>query len=835
MRDLFCSLLRFQGIPPEEAPLSSYTKIMAATVKLLALVGFLLGTVSIFNLLYSEFVSNEKLAVTLASISMLVVALAAARIAGDRVAALSVRWLAKIDAWIDLCSTEIGEWSDSAPISVLRFSVIATAALTLFLELVLIRWESGIFAIFALYKNFTLLSCFCGLGIGYAKARDKQLTLSASLPMIVLLLLVFGLLRYGLGALGNSYFQVVPVREEASVFAAFDPNANLAAYFVHSLPVWFLLAVTFVLNTLVLLPVGQFCGRLMQRMQPLASYGYNLLGSIAGVGLLFALSWAWVGPIIWFGLSSAGLAFFQLVSRSARKVALGSAIGCVLLAAWPVSPLVQTIYSPYQVVEKATQPNGLMTLLISGSYFQKVFDLSLANSNRETDGALQKIIGYYELPFKTAKSVGQVAIVGAGSGNDVASALRNNAGHVDAVEIDPAIRDLGQENHPEHPYQDARVRSIVNDARNFFRTTSTSYDAIVYGVLDSHIVVSHGANMRVDSYVYTREGLQDAFDHLKNGGLMSVSFALPNALMGEKVFRLLKSLPDAGQPVAVLTGYDSNNTTTFMVSKNSTVQLPWEFMNRHQLTDVTRDYTAISAKALDLPTDDWPFFYLEKKMYPETYLMLLALVLGIAFVLVRDLLPSQTLQPPMFPFFFLGGGFMLIETKAITELGLLFGNTWQVVGITIISVLVMAYLANVFASRMTHQVVTLSFLGLFAILLVGYTVAIHGSIPASSLPERALLVAILVGPLFFSGLVFSTLLKGTENVSGAMAYNLMGAMLGGALEYNSMRFGFSSLYLIALGLYGLAWITMLPITKRVLSLRRVEHLTSRREPRSVSS
>ena len=81
-------------------------------------------------------------------------------------------------------------------------------------------------------------------------------------------------------------------------------------------------------------------------------------------------------------------------------------------------------------------------------------------------------------------------------------------------------------------------------------------------------------------------------------------------------------------------------------------------------------------------------------MYPETYLMLLGLVLGIAFFLVRGLLPSQAWQPSMFSFFFLGGGFMLIETKAITELGLLFGNTWQVVGITIASVLVMAYLAN---------------------------------------------------------------------------------------------------------------------------------------------
>jgi len=298
---------------------------------------------------------------------------------------------------------------------------------------------------------------------------------------------------------------------------------------------------------------------------------------------------------------------------------------------------------------------------------------------------------------------------------------------------------------------------------------------------------------------------------------MSVSFALPNTLMGEKVFQILRSLPKAGQPVAILTEYDSGNTTTFMVSKGAPVRLPQEFMSHYQLTNITADYAAMSAQALDLPTDDWPFFYLEKKMYPETYLMLLALVLGIAFLLVRDLLPATTWQPSMFSFFFLGGGFMLVETKAITELGLLLGNTWQVVGITIGCVLVMAYLANVFAARLTRRSLTPAYLGLFAVLLVGYAVARHGSIPASSLPQKILVIAILVGPLFFSGIVFSTLLKNTANISVAMAYNLMGAMLGGALEYNSMRFGFSSLYLIALALYGLAWLTILPIARRSLS------------------
>jgi len=792
---------------------SPYVRIMASTVQLLALAGALLVSLSFFSFLNRVLLAGAISKDLLAPISMIAAGLAAAWLVGRPHLKQAV---SRIDAWMTSCSAEIRDWTDRAPVRAIQLLVIAAAALSLFLELLIIRWEASIFAVFALYKNFTLLSCFCGLGIGYAKADDRQLALPASLPMAALLLGLFLFLRYGTGDMGNTIFQVVPVREEASVFFAFRPETTPLMHVVYSIPVYLLLAVSFVLNVLVLLPVGQFCGHLMQRLQPLPSYGFNLLGSIAGVVLLFALSWAWAGPVLWFSLGAAGLAFFQLRSRSARLFASTSAIACVMLAGWPVTPLTQTIYSPYQLIEKSVQPNGLMGLLISGSYYQKVFDLSLGNANREAAPGLRKIVGYYELPFKTAATLDQVAIVGAGSGNDIAAALRNKAGHVDAVEIDPAIRDLGLENHPEHPYSDPRVRSIINDARNFFRSTQGSYDAIVYGVLDSHVVVSHGANMRVDSFVYTQEGLKDAFDHLKPGGLISVSFALPNHLMGEKVFRILKTLPDAGLPVAVLTGYDNNNTTTFMVRKQAAVRLPEIFMNSHQLEDVTSDYAATTAKGMDLPSDDWPFFYLEKKMFPETYLLLLALVLVTAFLLVRQLLPAQTWQPSLLSFFFLGAGFMLVETKAITELGLLFGNTWQVVGITIVSVLVMAYLANLLAAGLRRQVLPLAFGGLLCVLLLGYGVSLHESIKAASLSEKLLLVTILVGPLLFSGIVFSTLLKGAENISAVMSYNLMGAMLGGVLEYNSMRFGFSSLYLIAVLLYGLAWISASSLSRRPL-------------------
>jgi hypothetical protein len=44
-----------------------------------------------------------------------------------------------------------------------------------------------------------------------------------------------------------------------------------------------------------------------------------------------------------------------------------------------------------------------------------------------------------------------------------------------------------------------------------------------------------------------------------------------------------------------------------------------------------------------------------------------------------------------------------------------------------------------------------------------------------------------------------------------MSMNLMGALIGGVLEYNSMYFGFQFLYLLAIGLYAAALLSTLAV------------------------
>jgi hypothetical protein len=102
-----------------------------------------------------------------------------------------------------------------------------------------------------------------------------------------------------------------------------------------------------------------------------------------------------------------------------------------------------------------------------------------------------------------------------------------------------------------------------------------------------------------------------------------------------------------------------------------------------------------------------------------------------------------------------------------------------------------------------------AYVGLLASLLVGYFVARNHELIAFSSPFASLIAScvLLTIPLFFSGMVFSTLIGKPEvNISTALAYNLMGALFGGLMEYNSMYFGFAFLYLLAIAFYVLAWL-----------------------------
>ncbi len=461
------------------------------------------------------------------------------------------------------------------------------------------------------------------------------------------------------------------------------------------------------------------------------------------------------------------------------------------------------------MLEVGYSPKGTMLIRAAGQYYQRVHDFSVPRS--VDDPELRKVRDYYDLPYRLVGTTpADVAVVGAGAGNDVAAALRAGAARVDAVEIDPAILQIGGANHPEHPYADRRVHAVLADARSFLRTTDHRYDLIVYGLLDSHTLLSQASSVRLDSFVYTVQGFREARARLKPGGRIVLSFSILNDELGRKMQEMLRQAFDGAEPVAISAGYDG--AVTFMQAKEGNLTLTPPAIAGTGF-EVTTRFT--ESAGVDPSTDDWPFFYMPHRVYPVSYLVMLGMVLLVTLALSAGFIGERP-RVSEASFALLGAGFMLVETKAITELGLMFGNTWRVIGIVIAGILVMAFLANAAVQWLRVRRPQAAFVMLLVTLAAGWFVMGTGGLPSTT-AGRVATVAMLTCPMLFSGIVFSTLLaaRPRDAIARVMAANLVGAMCGGLLEYNSMYFGFRFLYLLAMAFYAAGFVLWLASERTV--------------------
>ena len=207
---------------------------------------------------------------------------------------------------------------------------------------------------------------------------------------------------------------------------------------------------------------------------------------------------------------------------------------------------------------------------------------------------------------------------------------------------------------------------------------------------------------------------------------------------------------------------------------------------------------------VDLSTDDWPFLYMPKKVYPLTYLSIV-LVLFLSSVFFINKFFRINKNNFSLCCFFLGAGFMLIETKSITEIAKYYGSTWLVTSLVIITILIMAFIANLMIIKKIKITSKQIYSLLIGSIILGYYLFINNYIYIDKNFLYLIVPIFLSLPLLFSGLAFSKELKKINSISKALSSNILGAMFGGFLEYNSMYFGLSSLYLLACLIYLLAF------------------------------
>ncbi|MBI1982908.1 MAG: methyltransferase domain-containing protein, partial [Acidobacteria bacterium] len=466
-------------------------------------------------------------------------------------------------------------------------------------------------------------------------------------------------------------------------------------------------------------------------------------------------------------------------------------------------PEADTFWSPYYRVRlyRFSPPEGwprpaAYHVDVNHDYHQRIVDLSPAFLARHPEAEPNRsALATYELPYHIVAETGEVLVVGAGTGNDVAAALRHGATRVDAVEIDRVIIELGRRYHPERPYDSPRVTVTVDDARAFFKRTDRKYDLIVFGYLDAHTLISSYSSLRLDNYVYTRESFEEARSLLKKDGTLIVAFNSGTSFVTDRLFAAL-ARAFGTPPRAYYTGYDYAGVV-MIEGRGRDAAPPREFPEISDQLRSRLDATLVT-------TDRWPFLYLAGRTIPAPILSVLALFLCGSFVLLRRTLNLPRLASrENLHFFFLGAGFLLLETRGITELSLLFGSTWIVNAVVIGAFLAMGILANTLVMYRPVARRT-AYVPLFVLIGLGmfFPLTHLDLLPASA---KVLAAGIFVGlPVFFSGLVFSRSFRDVADPAQALGVNLLGCVVGGTLENTVMLAGTPVLGGLAVLLYALS-------------------------------
>ena len=722
--------------------------------------------------------------------------------------------------------------------------------LILFLELACIRWFPAHVLYLTFFTNVVLLASFLGMSVGCLAARNERNYLKST-PLLLVIALAAA---HAIEISSTSFIKFVDVGNQSSpqqvYFGTEYHTQDLSRY---AIPVEALCGFFFIIIACAFIGLGQKLGQALQRWpNRVQAYTVNIVGSLAGIVVFAACSWFELSSLWWFLIVALGLGYFFFISVSERThkvlVLANTLLLVVVVCLAGFKPAQESsgnqaqFWSPYYRID-FNKPD--LSLSVNLIYHQQMV------SRAETFPA-------YALPHLLNRDAGRpayadVLIIGAGSGNDVSRALQWGAQHVDAVEIDPAINRLGRQYHPDRPYSDPRVEIHLDDGRNFLRSTNRKYDLIIYALVDSLVLHSGYSNIRLESFLFTRQAFADVRRHLKPNGNFVVYNYFRQGWVAARMEKTLEEVFGTGNPLVLTLPYrqviDPDQATfgDFTVFfAGGTDELRKAFAARpdyniradqspgpaspNGFQQVSQESVSTEPKSapqwlhfglatvsppkdkLRTPTDDWPFLYLRNPMIP-TLSLRGALIMGglgllLIFLFVRQLKEKARDGTALaVRFFFLGAGFMLIETKAVVTMALLFGGTWIVNSVVFFALLVMILVANTWTMKFNPQRLWPYYTGLLVTLLLNAIVPLDYFLGMSRSLQVTGSCLLVLAPILFAGIIFVNSFKQTRSPDRAFGINIAGAMLGGLAEYSSMLLGFQYLALVAFLFYSLSAIS----------------------------
>ena len=681
--------------------------------------------------------------------------------------------------------------------------------LLLFLELMCIRWLSTEIRIFAYFQNFVLIACFLGFGIGCSLPRLRY-----PIYLSVLLLAVFAIMT-GYLHLFESGSQILGFFHDYHIVQTHSieiPILDSLRHFIVIGLLFFLLVMTFV-------PVGVILGQLLEgHSKPLLAYSINVAGSLVGIWVYTLVCYFDTPPLVWFLISSVLLLFFAWD----QKKNFGLAIIGILLALLFVhqSPEKdQTIWwSPYQkltlsplLLDVDRDGKVLPTVGTTDRQIKYGYNLT-ANQTHiqflEDMNIYPRFYGNYNrysLPYHLAADLEDVLILGAGCGNDVESAIRMNVKHIDAVEIDPLIVEIGKTYHPNKPYiNHPNVNVIVDDARSFLKKTTKKYDLICFSLLDAHTLTSGFTNIRLDDYVYTIESFKEAKDCLKPGGIVSMRFWTEQPFTALRLFKNMAAAFHQEPYVFWLEGmyYISGSQETIQrnIINTTNPELAGIFSDRERALDFLR-----SSPDTPPSQDDWPYLYLRNYQIPMAYVLIITVLLLTSLLILKFVVPGKLAFNSHF--FFLGSGFLLIEVQNISRISLLFGSTWVVNSIIFSIILLMVLLGNLIVGRFKLTNSTPIYYALTFFLVLSFFFSIASVLQFNPILRGLIAGLVVCLPLFTASMIFAISFSQTKNLNTAFGSNMTGTVLGGVCSCLSFVIGIKALLLVGMCFYGITFIT----------------------------
>jgi SAM-dependent methyltransferase len=685
-----------------------------------------------------------------------------------------------------------------APIPALQpapLRLFLTSFTLLFVELILIRWIPALVTYVGFFSNFVLMASFLGIGLGILLGRRASGLAASPFPFLLLAtvtLVTFAQLN-------------IQVRSSGEIFFGLAESHSADTNFV-------VLPLIVVLVTALMAALALPLGGLLRSMPPLKAYAIDIAGSMAGIAAFAGVSLLQTPPGVWFGI----VALLLLLLALGRGPTVWSVVAGLAMVATIAGGFVQRspgteVWSPYYRVDVNRLQNGLEHINVNGIPHQAMVPVNFSGGP------------WYEQVYAwfPGHTFGRVLIVGAGSGTDTAHALAHGATRVDAVEIDPAILAIGKQLNPDRPYSDPRVHTYVNDGRAFLRTSTARYDLVIFALPDSLTLLSNTAHIRLESFLFTVQAFESVRDHLTPNGVFVLYNTYREAWLIAKIGSQLTEAFGSPPLVRTYRATQAAFATGPLVAATGG-KPPGDRVDRLPI---------ITSLPPTNATDDWPFLYLRIPFISRFYLAALAfLVLLSAAGIWQVSRRTGPVLPGFSPHFFvLGTAFLVLETKSLVSFSLLFGSTWIVNALAFFAILASVLLAIGITAWVRPRRSWPLYIGLFIALAVAYLVPPEELLLDPPALRYALAAVVAFAPVFFANLVFTYSFRDVRAADMAFASNLLGAMIGGVLEYLALITGYRILVLVVGALYLLAY--LLATRWQILADRHLEAASEETPPR----